>query len=113
MQFPPDNPSKKLRREVAAHEAETEIASAYDLLTSAEEKTEVHAELRRMHTMIIDLKKQMEFAFPNADLGRHHAEHLRLIEDRNFWGTFRVNTWTAVFGVLIVLIFVFAFTGRR
>ena len=113
MQFPPDNASNKLRRDVAAHEAETEIASAYDLLTSAEEKTHIYSELKRMHSMIVELKKHMEFAFPDADLGKHHAEHLGLREDRKFWRDFRVNTWTAVFGVLIVLIFVFAFTGRR
>ena len=113
LKFPPEHAGRKLRQEVAAHEAETEIATAYSFLTAAEHKTEVHAELQRMHGMIIDLKKHMEFAFPEADLARHHAEHLTAREDKDFWKRLRMNTGTAIFGLLLVLIFILALTSRK
>lgn len=113
MNFPPDNALKKLRREVAAHEAETEIATAYNSLTAAEHKTEIHAELKRMHAMILELKKHMEFAFPDADLGKHHAEHLSSREDKAFWQKVRMATGTGVLWLLIVLVIILAVTNRK
>ena len=131
MQFPPDNASKKLRREVAAYEALTEIADPFEVLSDTLQRQKIREELQQLHTiinemetrrhdskellhqMINDLETRINFAFPNADYVRHHAEHLTARETSQFWSAFRVNTWTAVFGLLIVLIIIFAFTGRR
>lgn len=104
---PPENSAKKLRREVSIHEAETEVAERYPVMLTEEQRKEIYEEIRRLHGMIDSLKKHMEFAFPDADLGRHHAEHLSAKEDKEFWRSFRMKTalgmvWAAFVALLIV-----------
>ena len=131
MQFPPDNASKKLRREVAAHEALTEIADPFEVLSDTLQRQKIREELKQLHTMINemetrrrdskellhkmidDLETRILFAFPNADFVRHHAEHLGAKEDREFWKRMRTSTGLAAFWVGVVAILLLIFTGRR
>ena len=109
----------------------TEVANPYVSISGQQQKLEIQDELRRLHVLINELEgrrlasragihrlideleARINFAFPNADLMGHHAEHLGVREDREFWKRLRMTTGMAAFWVSIVMLLVFAFTSRR
>ena len=79
MQFPPDDASKKLRRDVAFHAAQTEIASKDE-----QDSLSIRDEQKRLHTTIVELdtrhrneKERLHTTIAEQD-ARHNADLQRV-----------------------------------